>query len=116
MRKRFIKQAAVLVLFMTTVLSTSTVAFGASSSVDQSVNQLKTELNKATTHYVYPALDGKFASSSKLYTALNSAKKNYQLTRQAVVSSTKSSANKKVTLAEIDSRSEERRVGQECPV
>lgn len=102
MKKRFIKQTAVLALFTATILSTTTVAFGASSSVDQSVNKLKTELSKATTHYVYPALDGDLASSNELYSALNSAKKNYQLTRKAVVSSSKSAASKKVTLAEID--------------
>ena len=82
MKKRFIKQTAVLALFTATILSTTTVAFGASSSVDQSVNKLKTELSKATTHYVYPALDGDLASSNELYSALNSAKKNYQLTRK----------------------------------
>ena len=115
MRKRIIKQTAVLVLFMTTVLSTTTVAFGASSSVDRSVNKLSSELSKSTTHYVYPALDGKLALSSELYPALNSAKKNYQLTRKAVVSSTKSSASKKVILAEIDALYKEKVSGGLVP-
>jgi len=115
MKKSFVKQTAVLVLLTTTVLSTTTVALGASSSVDHSVNKLTTELSKATTHYVYPALEGGLASSDELYSALNSAKKNYQLTRKAVVSSTKSSASKKVILAEIDALYNEKILGGLVP-
>ena len=115
MKKSFIKQTAVLVLLTTTVLSTTTVALGASSSVDHSVNKLTTELSKATTHYVYPALEGGLASSDELYSALNSAKKNYQLTRKAVVSSTISSTSKKVILAEIDALYNEKILGGLVP-
>lgn len=101
MSKRFLKQTTAAVLLTTSVLSFSSVALGA-TSVDVSVNKVKTELNKATTHYVYPSLDGKLAPNSALYPALNSAKKNYQLTRNAVVSSKLSSAQKNAKLKEID--------------
>lgn len=101
MSKRFIKQTTAAVLLTTSVLSFSSVALGA-TSVDQSVNNVKAELNKVTTHYVYPSLDGKLAPSSALYPVLNSAKKNYQLTRSAVVSSDLSSAQKNAKLKEID--------------
>ncbi|MFJ5768850.1 hypothetical protein [Psychrobacillus sp. NPDC093180] len=103
MSKRLIKQTTAAVLLTTSVLSFSSAALGATnSSVDQSVNKVKVELNNATKHYVYPSLDGKLAPSSKLYPALNSAKKNYQLTRSAVVSSKLSSAQKNAKLKEID--------------
>lgn len=101
MGKRLIKQTVAAALLTTSVLSFSPVAFGA-TSVDQSVNKVKAELNKATTHYVYPSLDGKLAPSSALYPVLNSAKKNYQLTRKAVVSSKLSSSQKNAKLKEID--------------
>lgn len=101
MSKRFLKQTTAAVLLTTSVLSFSSVALGA-TSVDQSVNKVKTELSKATTHYVNPSLNGKLAPSSTLYPALNSAKKNYQLTRSAVVSSKLSSSQKNAKLKEID--------------
>ncbi|SER71296.1 hypothetical protein [Psychrobacillus sp. OK032] len=103
MSKRFIKQTTAAVLLTTSVLSFSSAALGATnSSVDQSVNKVKAELSKATTHYVNPSLNGKLAPSSTLYPALNSAKKNYQLTRSAVVSSKLSTAQKNAKLKEID--------------
>ncbi|MEI4768801.1 hypothetical protein WAX74_03890 [Psychrobacillus sp. FJAT-51614] len=102
MSKRLIKQATAAALLTTSVLSFSTVANGASTSVDQQVNKVKSELNKATTHYVYRSLDGNLAPSSSLYPALNSAKKNYQLTRKAVASSKLSSSQKNKNLKEID--------------
>ncbi|MFJ8064778.1 hypothetical protein ACIQYS_09110 [Psychrobacillus sp. NPDC096426] len=103
MSKRFIKQTTAAVLLTTSVLSFSSAALGATnSSVDQAVNKAKAELNKATTHYVNPSLEGKLTPSSALYPALNSAKKNYQLTRSAVVSSKLSTAQKNEKLKEID--------------
>lgn len=101
MSRRFIKQTTAAVLLTTSVLSFSSVALGA-TSVDQSVNNVKAELNKATTHYVYPSLEGKLAPSSALYPALNSTKKNYQLTRSAIVSSKLTSTQKNAKLKEID--------------
>lgn len=103
MSKRFIKQTTAAVLLTTSVLSFSSAALGASnSSMDQAVNKAKAELDKATTHYVYPSLEEKLAPSSALYPALNSVKKNYQAARQAIVSSQLSTSAKQEKLKEID--------------
>ncbi|MDI2587577.1 hypothetical protein OR571_10765 [Psychrobacillus sp. NEAU-3TGS] len=103
MSKRFIKQTTAAVLLTTSVLSFSSAALGASNSaVDQAVNKTKAELNKATTHYVYPSLEEKLVSSSALYPALNSAKKNYQAARKSVVTSKLSTSAKEAKLKEID--------------
>ncbi|MFF2753489.1 hypothetical protein ACFVR1_06975 [Psychrobacillus sp. NPDC058041] len=102
MGNRFIKQTAAVVLLTTSVLSFSSVAFGASTSVDQSVNKVKMELNKAATEYVYPALDGKLASSDSLYPVLNSAKKNYQNAVKEIQSSKLSQTEKQAKLKEIE--------------
>ena len=101
MNKRLLKQTTVAALLASTVLSFSPVALGA-SSLDQSVNTVKTQLNKATTHYVNPSLDGKLAPSSALYPALNTMKKNYQTVRASVVSSKLSSSQKQAKLKELD--------------
>lgn len=102
MSKKFVKNSVVAALLTTSVLSFAPAALGA-TSVDQSVNKVKTELNKATTHYVYPSLDRKLAPSSALYPALNSAKKNYQDARKSIQSSGLSTAEKNAKLGEIDS-------------
>ena len=101
MSKKFVKNSVVAALLTTSVLSFAPAALGA-TSVDQSVNKVKTELNKATTHYVYPSLDRKLATSSALYPALNSAKKNYQNARKAIQSSGLSTAEKNAQLNELD--------------
>ncbi|QFF98009.1 hypothetical protein PB01_03795 [Psychrobacillus glaciei] len=102
MNKRFIKQTTAAVLLTTSVLSFSPVAFGASTSVDQSISKVKLELSKATTHYVNPALDGKLASVDTLYTALNSVKKNYQNAVKEIKSSKLSQKEKDAKLKEIE--------------
>ena len=101
MKKNLLKQTTVAALLASTVLSFSPVAMGA-SSLDQSVNTVKSELSKATTHYVNPSLDGKLAPSSTLYPALNTMKKNYQSVRKSVVSSKLSSSQKAAKLKELD--------------
>lgn len=102
MANRFIKQTAIAALLTTSVLSFSPVALGASNSVDKSISNVKTELNQATTKYVYPALDGKLATSDTLYPVLNSAKKNYQNTVKAIQASTLSQKEKQAKLKEIE--------------
>lgn len=102
MRGRFMKQTAAAVLLTSSVLSFSSVAYGNTTTLDQSINKVKAELNKSTTHYVYPALAGDLVPSSLLYPALNSAKKNYQLNRGLIVSSKLSSGQKLSKLDEIN--------------
>lgn len=102
MGNRFIKQTAAAVLLTTSVLSFSPAALGASTSVDQSVSKVKTELNKASTLYIYPALEGKLATSDSLYPVLNSAKKNYQNAVKEIQSSKLSQKEKQAKLKEIE--------------
>lgn len=101
MSKKLIKQTAVAALLASTVLSFSPVAMGA-SSLDQSVNTVKSILSNATTHYVNASLDGKLATSSELYPALNTLKYNYQSVRKSVVSSKLTSSQKQAKLKELD--------------
>ena len=101
MKKNLLKQTTVAALLASTVLSFSPVAMGA-SSLDQSVNTVKSQLSKATTHYVNPSLGGKLAPSSALYPALNTMKKNYQSVRKSVASSKLSSSQKTAKLNELD--------------
>ena len=101
MKKNLLKQTTVAALLASTVLSFSPVAMGA-SSLDQSVNTVKSQLSKATTHYVNPSLEGKLAPSSALYPTLNTLKKDYQTVRKSVVSSKLSSSQKAAELKELD--------------
>jgi len=101
MKKNLLKQTTIAALLASTVLSFSPVAMGA-SSLDQSVNTVKSQLSKATTHYVNPSLGGKLAPSSALYPALNTMKKNYQSVRKSVASSKLSSSQKTAKLNELD--------------
>ncbi|SFQ51444.1 hypothetical protein SAMN05421670_2393 [Psychrobacillus psychrotolerans] len=101
MKKNLLKQTTVAALLASTVLSFSPVAMGA-SSLDQSVNTVKSQLSKATTHYVNASLDGKLATSNELYPALNTLKNNYQSVRKSVVSSKLTSSQKQAKLKELD--------------
>ena len=101
MKKNLLKQTTVAALLASTVLSFSPVAMGA-SSLDQSVNTVKSQLSKATTHYVNASLDGKLATSSELYPALNTMKNSYQSVRKSVVSSKLTSSQKQAKLKELD--------------
>lgn len=101
MNKRLLKQTAAAVLLTSSVLAFSPVAHGA-TSVDQSFNKVKAELNKATTLYVYPSLDGDLVPSSSLYPALNSAKKNYNDVTKAIKSSKLAEKEKQAKLKELE--------------
>ncbi|MER2261596.1 MAG: hypothetical protein ABS934_06235 [Psychrobacillus sp.] len=102
MTGRFWKQAAATVLLTSSVLSFSSVAYGDTSKVNRSFEATKAELNRSTTHYVYPALENKLVTSQSLYSSLNSAKKNYQQTRNLINSSTYSSSQKQSYLRDLD--------------
>ncbi len=101
MKKNLLKQTTVAALLASTVLSFSPVAMGA-SSLDEQVNTAKSILGNATTHYVNASLDGKLATSSELYPALNTMKNSYQSVRKLVVSSKLTSSQKQVKLKELD--------------
>ena len=108
MKKNLVKSAAAMALLAGLVLSFSHVALGETTTIEQSVNRVIKELSKATTHYVYPSLKGELVPSSELYPTLNNAKKNYQITRDAVVSSKISSKQKTAILNEMDTLYEEK--------
>ena len=101
MKKNLLKQTTVAALLASTVLSFSPVAMGA-SSLDEQVNTAKSILGNATTHYVNASLDGKLATSSELYPALNTMKNSYQSVRKSVVSSKLTSSQKQAKLKELD--------------
>ncbi|WP_391207744.1 hypothetical protein [Psychrobacillus sp. L4] len=103
MKKNLVKTAAAAALLTSSILAFSPIAYGKSISVDQSINSVKSELNKAASQYVYPTLEGKLVPSESLYATLNSAKKNYQATRNAIVSSKLSTKEKESKLNDIDS-------------
>lgn len=105
---RIWKQTAAAVLLTSSVLSFSSVAYGNTSNVNRSIEATKAELNRSTTHYVYPALEDKLVSSNSLNSSLNSAKKNYQQTRNLIASSTYSSSQKQSYLRELDTLYDEK--------
>ncbi|TQR12704.1 hypothetical protein [Psychrobacillus soli] len=101
MNKRLLKQTAAAVLLTSSVLAFSPVALGA-TTVDQSFDKVKAELNKATTLYVYPSLEGELVPSSSLYATLNSAKKSYNEVTKAIKASKLSEKEKQAKLKELD--------------
>lgn len=101
-REKVWKTATAAVLLTSSILAFSTTAYGKSVSVEQSVAAVKSELHKATTTYVSPALEGKLTPSGSLYATLNSVKVNYELTRSSVTSSKLSKKEIEGTLKEMD--------------
>lgn len=102
-----IKSTAVILKCIAFVFSTSAVRSEA-DTIEQSVSKLKKDLNKATTNYVYPPLNGELVPSSELYPTLNTLKKDYQNTRRTLVYSTIPKNEKKAILKDIDTLYEEK--------
>ncbi|MEK4523069.1 hypothetical protein NSQ95_04065 [Psychrobacillus sp. FSL W7-1457] len=102
MRNKGWKTATAVALLTSSVLAFSPIAYGKSFSVEQSVATVKSDLHKATTIYVSPALDGKLIPSDSLYTTLNSVKKNYEITKSVITSSKLSATEIEGTLKEMD--------------
>lgn len=102
------KQTAAAVLLTSSLLSFSPAAYGKTTSIQQSMEAIKVELNKSTTYYVYPSLKGELVSSSALYPILNSAKKNYETAKKALAASKLSEKEKQAQLKEIEALYQEK--------
>ncbi|WP_313891106.1 hypothetical protein [Psychrobacillus sp.] len=108
MKRKLWKEIMVAVLLVSTILSFSPVAYGETTSVQQSIDTVKMEMKEAAMSYVEPALKGELASSSILNAVLNSVKKNYQETRKIILASSLSEKEKQAKLKEIDALYEEK--------
>lgn len=94
MKRKLWKEIMVAVLFVSTILSFAPIAYGQTTSVQQSIISLKMEMKKAALSYVEPALKGELVSSTSLDPVLNSVKKNYQTTRNVILTSNLSAKEK----------------------
>ncbi|MER2079706.1 hemoblobin-interacting domain-containing protein [Psychrobacillus psychrotolerans] len=108
MKRKLWKEIMVAVLLVTTILSFSSVAYGETTSVQQSIDAVKMEMKKAALAYVEPALEGKLVSSSSLDPVLNNVKKNYEATKKIILASNLSEKEKQAKLKEIEALYEEK--------
>ena len=81
------KEVMVVILLVSTILSFAPIAHGQATSVQQSMDALKVEMKQAALAYVEPSLKGKLVPSSSLDSVLNKVKKNYQTTRNVILTS-----------------------------
>ncbi|WP_313894011.1 hypothetical protein [Psychrobacillus sp.] len=102
MKRKLWKEIAVAILLVSTILSFSPIAYGETTSVQQSIDNVTMEMKKAALSYVEPALKGELVLSSSLDSVLNSVKKNYQETRKIILASNLSEKEKQAKLKEID--------------
>ncbi|WP_313893184.1 hypothetical protein [Psychrobacillus sp.] len=96
------------VLLISTILSFSPVAYGETTSVQQSMDTVKMEMEQAALAYVDPTLKGELAPSSALYPLLNSVKKNYEATKKLILASNLSEKEKQAKLKELEALYEEK--------
>lgn len=99
MKTKKIKKSVVAVVIVTTLLTNSNVSF-AHSSIQETIDKAKNDMNKAANAYVKPAENGRIVSSNELYPVLKLAKENYQNAKNLVVKSDR--PNKIATLKELD--------------
>ncbi|TQR21244.1 DUF1542 domain-containing protein [Psychrobacillus vulpis] len=108
MKRKLWKEIVVVVLFISSIWSFSPIAYGKTSSVQQSIDAIKMEMKKAALYYIETALEGDLVPSSSLDPVLNSVKKNYQETRKIILTSNLSEKDKQTKLKEIDALYEEK--------
>ncbi|MEK5147314.1 hypothetical protein MKX53_09775 [Psychrobacillus sp. FSL K6-4615] len=102
MKRKLWKEIMVAVLLVSSILSFSPIAYGETTSIQQSIDAVKMEMKKAALIYVEPALKGDLVSSSSLDAVLNSVKKNYQETRKIILASSLSEKEKQAKLKELE--------------
>lgn len=102
MKKNVLKTTTVVAIIASSIMVFAPITYGKTISVEQSVTNVKNELNKAASQYVFPALEGKLSPSDTLYPTLNSTKKNYESTRAAITTSSLSAEEIEGKLKEID--------------
>ncbi|MER2079831.1 hypothetical protein [Psychrobacillus psychrotolerans] len=108
MKSKLWKEIIIAVLLISTILSFSPIAYGETTSVQQSIDVVKMEMKKAALAYVEPALEGKLVSSSSLDPILNNVKKNYEATKKVILASNLSEKEKQAKLKEIEALYEEK--------
>ena len=108
MKRKLWKEIMVAVLLVSSILSFSPIAYGETTSIQQSIDAVKMEMKKAALSYVEPALKGELVPSSSLDSVLNSVKKNYQETRKIILASNLSEKEKQAKLKELDALYEEK--------
>ena len=108
MKRKLWKEIIVAVLLVSTILSFSPIAYGKTTSVQQSFDDVKMEMKQAALAYVDPALKGELVPSSSLDSVLNSVKKNYQAMKKNILASSLSEKEKQVKLKEIDALYEDK--------
>lgn len=82
--------------------------YAKSTNILPTLKTAKSELNKGTSHYVYPALEGKLVPSSSLYPVLNNIKEIYESTRKQIIASSLSNQEKQKNIKELDSLYQEK--------
>lgn len=108
MKKKFWQEIVVTVLFISSILSFSTIAHGQTITDQQSIDAVKMEMKQATLAYVEPALKGDLIPSSSLVTVLNSVKKTYQSTKKTILASSLTEKDKQAKLKELDAMYQEK--------
>lgn len=105
MKNSKVKKSAVAAVIATSLFTASGVTF-ADSSLQNIVDNARKDIKNASSSYVVPAQSGKLAASADLYTALNTAKENYQKAKDAIVKS--DAKNKDILLKNLDELYNER--------
>ncbi|WP_313892455.1 hypothetical protein [Psychrobacillus sp.] len=108
MKSKLWKEIIVAVLLVSTILSFSPIAYGETTSVQQSIDAIKMEMKQAALAYVEPALKGELVPSSSLDPVLNSVKKNYEATKKLILASNLSEKEKQAKLKELEALYEEK--------
>ncbi|MFZ0576881.1 MAG: hypothetical protein WAM41_05165, partial [Psychrobacillus psychrotolerans] len=108
MKRKLWKEIIVAVLLVSTILSFSPIAYGKTISVQESIDAVKMEMKQAAMSYVDQALKGELVPSSSLDAVLNSVKKNYQATRNVILTSNLSEKEKQAKLKELEALYQEK--------
>ena len=96
MEKKFLKKTAAAVFLTSSILTFSPTAYGEAKNIQQSIDMVKSDMKKAATAYVYPALDGELVPSSALYAILNDVKRNFEQAKKDILASKISDKNQKI--------------------
>ncbi|WP_391207750.1 hypothetical protein [Psychrobacillus sp. L4] len=99
MKKKKWKKSVVALVIAASLLTNSNVSF-AYSSIQETIDKAKVDMNEAANAYVKPAENGRIVSSQELYPVLKLAKENYRNTRTLVMKSNR--PNKETILKELD--------------
>ncbi|WP_313892663.1 5'-nucleotidase C-terminal domain-containing protein [Psychrobacillus sp.] len=105
MKNSKLKKSAAAAIIATSLFSATSVSF-ANSSLQEVVDNARKDIKHASYTYVTPAQSGKLATSTELYSILNTAKANYQKAKDEIVKS--DAKNKDILLKNLDQLYNER--------